>query len=688
MAETRDIEITPTDALHFGGEVDHRILAGVLNPERKKLQDSRDWAAELRKLTDQAGEKTFREVLRRSRERYLDQTQIDNLKLIFGGGFAKREEDGSISFSDDVPREAEATHAEAIRSMEIPLAYLKYADVIKRAKVEGRRPEDLGGLDWTSVREKAIDGIIGIDGVRDIFPELSYFGTDRQKRDYIEITLARDPAFAEKVNTSMTSIVEAAKSLPQAQEDPETATAKIKKENAEQRLNQAMMQVLTEIKALGFDGVDDAFMDGLKSSIESRIRTGASTEIESALHMVRDKLQHSDKGVLKVLEIDQLDSRIKRLTDERQKANESKNTDRAQKLTQEINNSESARAKMVDSFGDVENIEAAEQKMKRIDSLTSVNKLPTGEFSSQLAHELLQVSNAKKEMVEADEVIVARESEAGERMKHQVADRLIAERALIDRLESIMPDALSDILDERYAEMLVRENKRLDMIDRENKEELDEKTAAYLKWVDHAIKTKWIENATSRKKIIHKDQIGKDILRATYHGDEGIQRMILRDLNLGIDWQHIDLETGLTDEQKHIFSEAMNRYKQSYQEKLFSSFFEARTRRDEKIMKESGRGGKLSLKEHEWQLLQKNFGSQLESGLNASKEGKAVLDALASRGITKESSRGDWIKYLLAALGGGLILASVALPAALGVGSAVAGSGSLGAAFGLNNRKS
>ncbi|MCL5970766.1 MAG: hypothetical protein M1450_04695 [Patescibacteria group bacterium] len=252
--------------------------------------------------------------------------------------------------------------------------------------------------------------------------------------------------------------------------------------------------------------------------------------------------------------------------------------------------------------------------------------------------------NAKKNLDQKKRVF---DKEKGKQLK--------SEKELEKKMTNLLADALNGHLDERT-------QKAWEVYQEQWRELEDRAVGDDEKKVRKEISTRYIEtDETTRKKTIKRQNIGSDVKFIAYHPEDGIKRFVLRDLDLkdaagvDIDWKNVDLST-LTPEQQSKLNTTYEKCKGDYEKTLFESFFTARLMRDTRFTfgfgkhQWEGTPGHLSLKAHEWQLLEKNFSGVIDKAIDGSKNAKTALKNLEKKGLMP-TFKLKWLLYLLIALG-------------------------------------
>lgn len=300
---------------------------------------------------------------------------------------------------------------------------------------------------------------------------------------------------------------------------------------------------------------------------------------------------------------------------------------------------------------------------------------PTGEIISRFAKMRELTASIKT----AEKTIASKKKDSDEKEASTRSTRLRQEAEIMIMLEGVMPNAIADALEARYDAV----NKTLSEV---KKKQEEKKMSENEKKIKKGSDTRWIEyRQGDRKKDPKVDRIQADMRTLAYQGEDGLKRMILRELGWTYkkdgndtainDSEAMNMDMGfLSDEQKKELNELVAKHGDAYRAKLETDFFLARTL-GSRLKDRIPGTDKMGLKSHEWQLYEQNFSGKLTEALGKSQEAQRVLKDLESRGIRPDFKM-KWLLYALLGLGAVGIGAAGILPAAAAIGAAAPAIGS------------
>lgn len=657
--------IKPVDVLSFG-EQSPRIPDNVLSG---RLQEARQRAQSLREQRE-AG-RTGRQVLEAQRDRSstktFDAKNVKGLELRFGAG-AAYEAGSSVQLDAKLKptSEQKASFEQGKTAAEQVGKVLLYTEVAAEQAKTGKSPTEIlkeKGIKetWDKVREDALGTILQNDMLQQAIPELQDFFTKEVQMQFIEAALVKDPQLRTKIVEKMRDISERASSLPEVRKDQETEEAKVLQAQAETQMQSGWGKMKQTLEA---EGYDVSKLAGSQAEIDKLIKEGVA--LPQIASRIRETLlqngQFSDrKNIELYINLQKKKEEIEVKLQKSIKGSESERHNGAElaRVTAEL--------QAADSTFDKTQYENYSKLVSMLGDTDMSGKF--GQNRGQIEQDIKQTVAAGGKYASAEQTIRARSQEVAKLEQKDQAERLRQESELIDALRDVIPDAIAEILLERHDEIVQLEMQRQEKIN-------EQTTSEGVRKVGDAINKNWIEyNDKTREKTVHRDAIGKDVRFAAYHGEEGIRRMILRDMDIGHeDWKDVDLST-LPEEQKKALEDAYTTHGQAYKDKLLGDFFTAKDFRDGgfkvgfKNWKIEGSVGALGLKEHEWKLLEQNFGKDLDKRLESSQEGAKMIQEMKDRKIVP-NFKSKWLMYLLLLLGGVGTVVAGPLAGVVAVGAA------------------
>jgi len=227
-----------------------------------------------------------------------------------------------------------------------------------------------------------------------------------------------------------------------------------------------------------------------------------------------------------------------------------------------------------------------------------------------------------------------------------LAARRVAERDLVEGLEAVANDSFVEFLEEKAREMAKKDEEKRNT-------ESDEA----LRRFDEALSKRYVEfSPSARKYIHHRYQTGQD-MRLLALGDEGGKIIVARILfNNNI---LTSLGT-LTPEQLSQVEKVYQQRGADLRKRLMTDYFRQRTFFDRNFIKFGkwfskevlfeGGFGALRITDAEWEEIGRHFGQEVDTALQASKQGQEVLRQLKEKGININWNL-KWLLYILLGLG-------------------------------------
>jgi len=228
----------------------------------------------------------------------------------------------------------------------------------------------------------------------------------------------------------------------------------------------------------------------------------------------------------------------------------------------------------------------------------------------------------------------------------ELAARKAAERDLVEGLEAVANDSFVEFLEEKAREMA-----------KHDEEKRNTESDEALRRFDEALSKRYVEfSPSARKYIHHRFQTGQD-MRLLALGDEGgkiiVARILFNDNTL------TSLGT-LTPEQLSQVEKVYQQRGADLRKRLMTDYFRQRTFFDRSFIKFGkwfskevlfeGGFGDLRITDAEWEEIGRHFGQEVDTALNASKQGQEVLRQLKEKGININWNL-KWLLYILLGLG-------------------------------------
>lgn len=263
--------------------------------------------------------------------------------------------------------------------------------------------------------------------------------------------------------------------------------------------------------------------------------------------------------------------------------------------------------------------------------------------------------------------------------KRQARSRLQEESLLIDAIEAILPEGILELILYRYEEITVSDEQRVLSVDEEKKkkettpnrekeknketeknedthetEESSIEPDPSQEIQDHltltkAIHTRWVEERhDSPARIVHKDRLKADMLTLAYQGEDGIQTIIQRELDI--------------TEADTLSTRDAVRIQQGYKMKgmyllrrILRDFFISRilnatepallhTTEEQSSSSSSMQG----LRDHEWELFLKHFSKYVEKKLSRHAGAQTIFKKIRSKQDKEPSQQTKFLLFILA----------------------------------------
>lgn len=667
-------EIKPpsqTETLALGGEYRRKLRGGELAKGQKKGKELR----EFREQGDSARQ-AYERLKNSGGQKDFSHQQADSLTETFGAGKAKREENGDLTPPQD-DREAQLIHEAAKRQITQVDNYLTYSQIAIESQATGksiqdilteRQRQNLPGpkteAEFQTYRDQSLDFILSVDPTGEVYGDLTKL-SPAEKRDYIEDTLARDPELRSAMAKRMNDILESVKALEERPVDTELETAnKDKTEATEQKdshIDKAI-EMLTDHNIT----VSDELREQLNKIInEGRPPETILAHLRSSIITI-DKIPNANafaQYLQDTQDIQSLETQIENFN--------IRNTD------QSVVEKAKARQKAIEQRRDQQDLKFSEdinlknefETYKTLLRLTSVQKdADTGIYISPLAERLNDSVKAQKQINEADKTIKQKEAEATKKEDRWRKDRLITESQLLNQLESVMSASVGEVMLDRVNEYQRLSEEKQEFDAQEADKTLGEETGQAIRDVGKRWNKNWGRNdETLRKRVDNRPNIGRDIKYLAYHGEDGVRRLILRDLGfettevdpatglqvkIPLDWKNVDIDS-LPEQDKALFNAVYESQGLALKQRLFSDYYIANSYGGLTGGIENARY--LKLKDFEYSMLQQHFGETFEGQISSGEDAKRAIQDLKEKGARKG---GGLIGLLFGALIGTGVVAS------------------------------
>jgi len=622
MAETT-VQIKPTEAAIMAAQRNKVDTMPTLSP---KLEEARTKGKELRRLQEQglSGKDRILALKEASKVKFASRDR-DDLILSFGAGLAKKE-GNNIVIDSSADQETKSSF-ESGKEVAEPISNLiLYTDIIEQSKALNKSAERvaiderrMNGGQWVKCRGDALKYLLEEGVMREIFPEL-YDGTMSQDsvKAFLETTLASDPKLRQKLSEKMKSALQRAKSFEEAETDPGLKQAEETKNSLSSEINQRLERIIGDLRDSGLEIESD-----VRDDLERMVKEGRSGEA------IRKKVEQVFIGSFSDQQRKQINDYLaanQQVASLREELTGLIRGEYKDKVEEELIGARQNLAQLSAGLNQASGFSAAFSRYQKISKILGGDPQTT-----PLLQEFTELIRKGQEYRKSEQDIQAKKPDAEKKMKAKRANRLQQESELISDMEQYLKDSIIETVTERMEEAEGFEKQRLNEI-------AEKANTEGVKRVKDSMSTRWIEykhDGKKRKREVHTKNISQDIRYALYHGeeDEGIKRLVLRDLEV-TEWKTIKF-SDLQGEQKAMFEESWQKCGEDYKKKLLTSFFEARSAVH--VV------GPLSLKGHEWKLLEKHFGGTIDDALSKSKEGQDALNKIKEKGIVP----GFKLKYLL-----------------------------------------
>lgn len=725
----QEAQLGRLDVLQFGGD---RAVAGLDARRQGQIQELRG----LRLKT--GGREAWRAVLdMKENETPYRHESTQQFESRFGAGEAEYDAANRRVSKEPTSPEKKAVYDEAKRLIEDTTKVMSYLELYNAKDPAATlatlqappaaRPE-LNGLTLPQLRSQALDAIAADPAFQKLFPELGAKGvTAPQRRNMIEDTLAADPRFRARLEARMEGIYEQAQKLPELKTNPQLEADRQKYQG---EYGTKVKQIVAELQKAGINAIPPAMTPVSEGSIRTLIDMNASSsnpaevffrivtgvDVPATLASVAGNpaaqaaFGSGDFSAVRTAMQGITTEQIQALQNFRINLNTMPTPGYTPDLTymQDFVTKHAGNVAALDAndlarqilddwnvSGGVNNF-ADQQQIAKAKAMARAMMPPAGNQVVSLRDAVTDASSSRVSI----QGVEARIMSDKDRLQSERV-RLIEETKLLSQLETAMSNAMVDVMEDRYDQMIPLEEERLAAALKTAEEAKKTELAASIKKLGEKMGSKWLGyDKINRKRAPHKDAIKKDMQRLMYatNQEEEIKRMMIEDASLAklkdsqgadVDWKNIDLTTGMFDTGrkdaagKPIFEKAdltvlndlYTSQKDAYTQKLFKSFFATRGWADRSFLgMASGDPNNLGLKDHEWVLLEQQFGDQVSEALMTDKQGRATIDKLKAEGVIT-GFKLKWLLYLLLIGGGSLIAGPMAGMALGGVAAVTLGGG-------------
>lgn len=671
------------------------------------------------KASQQNGKESLQMLRANTESRF---TPLDALALQekFGGGKAKMDQEGKnveIKNGDAKPEE-QALFESAQEQIQALSGCLEYISIINEAKTSGKNVDGifeertrqgyLKDKDYKTLREKTLNYIIAKNP--NVFNE-AFIDKDgnqiplNEKHDFVEGALAKDPIFRNSLAESLKKAAVEADNLPKVEVGEEVATLNEEKKVLDLRKDALTVQINSLLKEIDLNPDDE----DIKNILGNISNNASFITAERLKTKAFDKLignKNENKQVPLSHFFNQYEEAVKKMAEKEQTKNSIALASPTQQGSGRRLQNQAPDSSIFDQY-----VRDTGNAQKTVDTLREdwIDKYPKeyetykkimsflaeendeGRKIGEIGIRLNELSGTYEKLNKNKNELDQLNTSVGQKERSTRTTRLRKESEIIDLLDGAVGNAVADALEARYDAVHGAKSEAV-------KKEKEKKMTEEEKKITRAMESNWVSyDRKKHKKSSDRGQIQNDMRVLSYMGEDGLKRMLLRELGwktkvgddeVDIDKKNVfdlDLSTALTEEQRKQLDELYSKHNTKYREKLMADFFISQSLKD-KITDRLPFTDKMGLKKHEWQLLEKNFGGALEKGMNESQGFKNYLSQLEASGI-KPDFKMKWLLYMLFGLVGATALSGFAAAggigaAAVGVKEAGAGAFNIGAALG------
>ncbi|MBI5045253.1 MAG: hypothetical protein HZC02_04965 [Candidatus Levybacteria bacterium] len=648
------------------------VAAGVEDPTAKAIQRGNELAA----IKAERGGGEVLAGLESQKRRSFDLSRQTALRTRFGAGRAEVGDGGKIVLNKDGlgvdAASVESNSKSAERVIGQVSSVLNYTEVILEAQKTGKTPEavmkdkKIKKPEWSDLRSSALNAIIDTDAIRSLMPDLDQLSDKAEQLKFIENALAKDPAFHSKIAEKMIAAEARTREFTSAASDGELdvhqETSKASKEAMAASARDAVDKMVTA-------GLSIPDADAQAQAIQKMLETGTNPDQITAqiLAAVRSQQMAARPDMAIVENFYVAKAKYDALLP-RMKGIKSLPATAQTRLQDEFDKADAALTTTETQFTSLADPVASEQALVALNGLLSA-KSENGIYNSPIAQDLAGGVAARKRLTESEQAYKKKAASGREKESDARAQRLAEESDVITDMESILSESIGEVLSDRLQEM-----RSLDVLRRQKDEQALEETgkkdeAEALKKLGTAVESNWSKlDMKDRKRTIDRAQIGADVRILAYKGQEGLRNLIRRDLVKGgqfsLDGALVDVNTMTpeqTEKMEALIDSVLQQEGQNYARRLFADFIEARQLGNSrsKDIELTGTLKNLGLKDHEWDLLAKNFEGMITPHSQSS-GGAELMAQLQKEGIDIKGKGGSFLLSLLFMLLGTVGVASAA----------------------------
>lgn len=662
--------ITNQEALHMHNE---GVTTAGITPERlaqlqrlrRESADPRDF---LRKMAEGGAVANF------SSER------TANIQLSFGGGKAKRDERGNITFSGETGSVEEQLFNEAQSVVTELKQFQSYAEILTDAARTGKTAEAVAaekGIDYNTTRNAALATATN-EILFELDPELRAVTDPEAIKRIVDERLMKDPAFRREVSTLLSQI-----KLPNTEisGNAEAQALQQNKENITKRQKDASIEIKNYLtQALDSSGVD---LKKIRGGIDGLVTkyAGLPYTTESILNDLEYDLGTLFPKYPEYNEFLKYKKKIDELTESKLKLN----TDRDKGKIEAIDNQIKELKDSIDYDTKKGEFEANDEfnAFNRLKSTLSPEKT-NGAYSNPVARRVQELLSLKGQLAEIDEKYGKTVDSGNLATGKTRNERLEQERTAISEMRGIVPKAIAKTLLER-AEAADKARQR------ENTNQFDTETRQMLDTVRRSMRERGFgfredEGDGRGVRINNRETIIGDARDLAINKDDGLRRLTLQHMGLlgearvndqgeEIDGETIQSVDHLNARQRALFDRIFATEGQAIKMKVARDLMVSQPLID-KIYEKIPGTEKNGLNPTEWEEFGRYYKDNINQIVNSTKEGKDAIAQLEAAGIKAESRQGAKILMWLALLlGGGATIASLGglatiIPALAGTGVA------------------